>query len=87
MEDPIIFSGLQTSPLRKPVDEFHGTEGVYLLPHNREEIGRLQKQHEFIKSATGGQLAPIHLGTKASVLDSGCADGLFTSSLHRKAFC
>lgn len=82
MEDPIIPSDLQTTQLRKPVDEFHGTEGVYLLPHHRDEIERLQKQHEFIKSATSGQLTPIHLGTKASVLDCGCADGLFTSPLH-----
>lgn len=29
-----------------------GTEGIYLLPHYKEEIERLQRQNAFIKAAT-----------------------------------
>ena len=56
-------------------DEFMGTEGVYLLPHHKEEIERLQRQHGFIKAASDGELTNVKLPTGARVLDTGCADG------------
>lgn len=58
---------------------FLGTEGVYMLPHHIQEIDRLQRQHRFMKSTTGGALvvAPFPSeGKTLRVLDSGCADGL-----------
>lgn len=74
-----------TAPVQTKEDEFHGTEGNYLLPHHAEEIKRLQRQHEFIKSSTKGALTSLCLPRNARVLDSGCADGRgFLSSLpHR----
>lgn len=59
------------------LDEFCGTEGVYLLPHHQDEIDRLQRQHNFIKTATDGQLVPVKLPAGARILDSGCADGTY----------
>ncbi|PLB49843.1 putative methyltransferase [Aspergillus steynii IBT 23096] len=55
--------------------EFTGTEGNYLLPHHREEIARLERQHNFIKAATHDTLTPVKLPLGSRVLDSGCADG------------
>lgn len=74
MEDPIPPTA---APLSSPEaqDEFSGTEGVYLLPHHKDEIERLQRQHFFIKAATDDKLTPVDLPEGAKVLDSGCADG------------
>lgn len=51
----------------------------YLLPHTKEEILRLRRQHEFTKSSVSGELvaAPIAKDTAADlkILDCGCADG------------
>jgi len=61
---------------------FSGTEGVYLLPHHIEEIDRLRRQHEFMRSTTEGMLVPFPLpsnGGKIKVLDAGCADGKFAN--------
>ncbi|PVH92472.1 putative methyltransferase [Periconia macrospinosa] len=81
MEDPIQ---PQAVPLgNEKVDEFSGTEGVYLLPHHREEIERLQRQHEFIKAATNNKLTPLDLPEGARVLDSGCADGNWLADLAK----
>ncbi|KAF2150681.1 putative methyltransferase [Myriangium duriaei CBS 260.36] len=63
------------APTEVREDEFNGTEGVYLLPHHAEEIKRLQRQHEFIRSATFDRLTSLKLPRNARVLDSGCADG------------
>lgn len=79
-EQPITPNLPELVQLSKPVDEFSGTEGIYLLPHHDAEIERLQKQHEFIKSATGGFLTNIELPADASILDCGCADGQYNSS-------
>lgn len=75
MEDPVAPNVPVSVQLSKPVDEFSGTEGIYLLPHHDAEIERLQKQHAFIKSATGGLLTNVYLPKEASILDCGCADG------------
>ena len=56
-------------------DEFNGTEGKYLLPHHREEIARLERQHYFIKAATDDKLTSVQLPVGSKVLDAGCADG------------
>lgn len=83
MEDPIQPQAVPTPPTRENVDEFSGTEGVYLLPHHKEEIERLQRQHEFIKAATNDSLTPVNLREGARVLDSGCADGeLWLDMMH-----
>ena len=57
------------------VSVFSGTEGAYLLPHNQDEIERLQRQHRFLKTATNDKLVAVPLPNGATVLDSGCADG------------
>lgn len=56
---------------------FVGTEGIYNLPHHRREIDRLQRQHNFILSSTGGLLLSIPVETNATlrILDAGAADG------------
>lgn len=61
--------------------QFTGTEGAYLLPHNQGEIERLQRQHQFLGSATNHQLLQYPLPNSARVLDSGCADGMFDKDL------
>ena len=75
MEDPIPPTAAHLPLQTQEKDEFSGTEGVYLLPHHKEEIERLQRQHEFIKAATNGELTLVKLPTGARVLDTGCADG------------
>ena len=57
---------------------FVGTEGAYMLPHHAKEIERLQRQHRFMFSSTGGDLLRVPLpdaSQKIKVLDCGCADG------------
>jgi len=80
MEDPIQPQALPIDAQLK-TDDFSGTEGVYLLPHHKEEIERLQRQHEFIKAATDGELTHVKLPVGARVLDTGCADGNWLSDL------
>ena len=75
MEDPIHPQVAHPSIEKQTKDEFSGTEGIYLLPHYKEEIERLQRQHAFIKAATNGELTNVNLPTGARVLDTGCADG------------
>ena len=75
MEDPIQPQAAHLPVETREKDEFTGTEGVYLLPHHKEEIERLQRQHEFIKVACDGELTNVKLSTSARVLDTGCADG------------
>jgi hypothetical protein len=84
MEDPIQPQAAPTHSTHQKEDEFSGTEGVYLLPHHKEEIERLQRQHAFIKAATNGALTPVDLRGGARVLDAGCADGEFSAwcSIH-----
>ncbi|GKZ42338.1 hypothetical protein AbraIFM66951_001421 [Aspergillus brasiliensis] len=62
---------------------FVGTEGIYNLPHHQGEIDRLQRQHNFILSSTGGLLLSTPVGTNATlrILDSGAADGRSPSNL------
>ena len=57
------------------INEFNGTEGIHLLPHHVEEIERLRRQHQFIKSSTNNELTHLDLPLNARILDSGCADG------------
>jgi hypothetical protein len=75
MDDPILPQAAPIHSTHQKEDEFSGTEGVYLLPHHKEEIERLQRQHAFIKAATNGALTPVDLRDGARVLDAGCADG------------
>lgn len=68
---------------------FLGTEGVYMLPHHVQEIDRLQRQHDFMRSTTDGALVvtPLPLeGKTLRVLDSGCADGLSPCPLISSLF-
>lgn len=83
MENPIRPQAVPTHSAHQKVDEFSGTEGVYLLPHHQEEIERLQRQHEFIKASNDGALTHVHLPAGARVLDSGCADGTWLADLAR----
>ncbi|KAF1936184.1 putative methyltransferase [Clathrospora elynae] len=83
MEDPIQPQAVPTPLTGKRVDEFNGTEGVYLLPHHKEEIERLQRQHEFIKAATNDKITSVSLRDGARVLDSGCADGNWLADLAK----
>jgi len=62
-------------PNEANINEFKGTEGIYLLPHHVEEIERLRRQHQFIKSSTNNELTHLDLPLNARILDSGCADG------------
>ncbi|KAH8600027.1 putative methyltransferase [Bisporella sp. PMI_857] len=62
---------------------FSGSEGIYLLPHNNVEIERLQRQHEFIKTACDGKQIIDQLLRGAKVLDSGCADGTWLVDLNK----
>ncbi len=75
MEDPIQPQAVNITIEKRTEEEFSGTEGIYLLPHYKEEIERLQRQHAFIKAATNGKLTNVKLPTGARVLDTGCADG------------
>ena len=75
MEDPIQPKAANASVEKQAKEEFSGTEGIYLLPHYKEEIERLQRQNAFIKAATNGELTNVKLPTGARVLDAGCADG------------
>lgn len=75
MEDPIQPQAAHAPLTAEKTEWFSGTEGEYLLPHHKEEIERLQRQHEFIKAATNDQLTPVNLPRGARVLDSGCVDG------------
>lgn len=79
MEDPIPPRAVLPLLEKQNPDEFSGTEGIYLLPHYKEEIERLQRQHAFIKVATNGELTSVKLPTNARVLDTGCADGTWLS--------
>jgi len=66
---------------------FAGTEGIYLLPHHAKEIERLQKQHLFMNSSTGGilLLTPNAIGeSPLKVLDAGAADGTWLRDLPRQ---
>jgi hypothetical protein len=59
--------------------KFTGSEGVYLLPHHVKEIERLQKQHYFMNSSTGGVLLAtpnVQGNAPLRILDAGCADGM-----------
>ncbi|RAH62813.1 methyltransferase family protein [Aspergillus piperis CBS 112811] len=62
---------------------FVGTEGIYNLPHHKREIDRLQRQHNFILSSTGGLLLGMPVETNATlrILDAGAADGTWLRSL------
>ncbi|PNY24591.1 Uncharacterized protein TCAP_05473 [Tolypocladium capitatum] len=63
---------------------FSGTEGSYMLPHHAREVERLQRQHYFMNSTTGGQLLMvpvIHQRKSLRVLDSGAADGTWLRDL------
>ena len=75
MNDPIQPQLTHPAIEKQTKDHFSGTEGIYLLPHYKEEIERLQRQHAFIKAATNGELTNVKLPTGAKVLDAGCADG------------
>lgn len=68
---------IRSEPFFVRGEAFTGTEGNYILQHHQQEIERLQKQHNFILSSTGGVLvtAPLNGNNTLRVLDSGAADG------------
>jgi hypothetical protein len=72
MNDPVVPKSAFKEDVR---GKFAGTENAYLLPHHVEEVNRLQRQHAFIATHTGGKLTHAELPKGASILDVGCSDG------------
>ena len=83
MEGPIQVAVTHQPPVLTTEDDFSGTEGSYLLPHHKEEVEHLQRQHEFIKAAASGRLTTVDLPKGPRVLDTGCADGELTERRRR----
>lgn len=61
----------------------------YILPHNVEEIKRMQNQHEWVKGCADGLIkAPLDMTRKdLCILDAATADGVLLTSDIEVTFC